>query len=218
MRTRLDVVGALQTARSSARCGARRSVTTIFLPIFKQSGGQGRNRTTDTRIFSPLLYQLSYLAGIGAPREPWRVEGSANYSRKVFSRQETACCDGCEPPRRLRRHPSLKRRGKRQHRPLRQDRPFHQHGPLRQHPPLRGLHLAGRGVTGGNQPVSPRSTLRVLCARSRTKNNARVSGRCSRRSFCAVAKIGGTDLTRAALRCHPFIAHGPTARENQRRG
>ena len=29
-------------------------------------GGQGRNRTTDTRIFSPLLYQLSYLAaGVG---------------------------------------------------------------------------------------------------------------------------------------------------------
>ena len=24
--------------------------------------GQGRNRTADTRIFSPLLYQLSYLA------------------------------------------------------------------------------------------------------------------------------------------------------------
>jgi hypothetical protein len=29
-------------------------------------GGQGRNRTTDTRIFSPLLYQLSYLALPGA--------------------------------------------------------------------------------------------------------------------------------------------------------
>jgi len=27
-------------------------------------GGQGRNRTTDTRIFSPLLYQLSYLAAV----------------------------------------------------------------------------------------------------------------------------------------------------------
>ncbi len=27
-------------------------------------GAQGRNRTTDTRIFSPLLYQLSYL-GLG---------------------------------------------------------------------------------------------------------------------------------------------------------
>jgi hypothetical protein len=25
--------------------------------------GQGQNRTADTRIFSPLLYQLSYLAG-----------------------------------------------------------------------------------------------------------------------------------------------------------
>jgi hypothetical protein len=25
-------------------------------------GGQGRNRTNDTRIFSPLLYRLSYLA------------------------------------------------------------------------------------------------------------------------------------------------------------
>jgi hypothetical protein len=26
------------------------------------NGGQGRDRTADTRIFSPLLYQLSYLA------------------------------------------------------------------------------------------------------------------------------------------------------------
>jgi hypothetical protein len=26
-----------------------------------RNGAQGRNRTTDTRIFSPLLYQLSYL-------------------------------------------------------------------------------------------------------------------------------------------------------------
>jgi hypothetical protein len=26
------------------------------------AGGQGRNRTVDTRIFNPLLYQLSYLA------------------------------------------------------------------------------------------------------------------------------------------------------------
>jgi hypothetical protein len=27
-----------------------------------ESGGLGRNRTTDTRIFNPLLYQLSYRA------------------------------------------------------------------------------------------------------------------------------------------------------------
>ena len=26
-----------------------------------KSGGRGRNRTNDTRIFNPLLYQLSYL-------------------------------------------------------------------------------------------------------------------------------------------------------------
>jgi hypothetical protein len=26
-----------------------------------KSGAEGRNRTADTRIFSPLLYQLSYL-------------------------------------------------------------------------------------------------------------------------------------------------------------
>ena len=35
-------------------------------------GAQGRNRTTDTRIFNPLLYQLSYLGilrtGIGRER------------------------------------------------------------------------------------------------------------------------------------------------------
>ena len=30
--------------------------------------GQGRNRTTDTRIFNPLLYQLSYLAADGRAR------------------------------------------------------------------------------------------------------------------------------------------------------
>ena len=35
----------------------------MFAQIVQLSnGGQGRNRTTDTRIFSPLLYQLSYLA------------------------------------------------------------------------------------------------------------------------------------------------------------
>ena len=27
-----------------------------------KGGGQGQNRTADTRIFSPLLYRLSYLA------------------------------------------------------------------------------------------------------------------------------------------------------------
>jgi hypothetical protein len=36
----------------------------VALPIelSRQNGGSGRNRTADTRIFSPLLYRLSYRA------------------------------------------------------------------------------------------------------------------------------------------------------------
>ncbi len=36
------------------------------------NGAQGRNRTTDTRIFNPLLYQLSYLGvcSIGGLQPP----------------------------------------------------------------------------------------------------------------------------------------------------
>jgi hypothetical protein len=41
-----------------------------------ESGGQGRNRTIDTRIFSPLLYQLSYLATVGPSRSAGSSEGA----------------------------------------------------------------------------------------------------------------------------------------------
>ena len=41
--------------------------------------GQGRNRTADTRIFSPLLYQLSYLAA--KPTRP----------KVVISRVDATC-------------------------------------------------------------------------------------------------------------------------------
>ena len=34
---------------------------TSIIRGFITDGAQGRNRTTDTRIFNPLLYQLSYL-------------------------------------------------------------------------------------------------------------------------------------------------------------
>ena len=40
-------------------------IVSVVHPIEQQglkSGGEGRNRTDDTRIFSPLLYQLSYHA------------------------------------------------------------------------------------------------------------------------------------------------------------
>jgi hypothetical protein len=43
-----------------------RLVTCKKLKALINNGGQGRNRTTDTRIFSPLLYQLSYLALFGS--------------------------------------------------------------------------------------------------------------------------------------------------------
>ncbi len=36
----------------------------IAEPVRCPTSGQGQNRTADTRIFSPLLYQLSYLAGL----------------------------------------------------------------------------------------------------------------------------------------------------------
>jgi hypothetical protein len=32
----------------------------VWCKSFFESGGAGRNRTSDTRIFSPVLYQLSY--------------------------------------------------------------------------------------------------------------------------------------------------------------
>jgi hypothetical protein len=46
-------------------------------------GGQGRNRTTDTRIFSPLLYQLSYLA-LGM------------YGNRPEAREQNFCLRWCE--------------------------------------------------------------------------------------------------------------------------
>jgi hypothetical protein len=46
----------LELATSSL---ARRHSTTELLPL--ANGAEGQNRTGDTRIFSPLLYLLSYL-------------------------------------------------------------------------------------------------------------------------------------------------------------
>ena len=40
-----------------------------------KTGGLGRNRTTDTRIFNPLLYQLSYLGIPGSGVAPVLVAG-----------------------------------------------------------------------------------------------------------------------------------------------
>ena len=72
-------------------------------------GGQGRNRTTDTRIFSPLLYQLSYLAGCGSRA---RTSGGGVLNRP---RAEGSSNDGqreqAAPRRRLGRHGCARRSG-----------------------------------------------------------------------------------------------------------
>ncbi len=54
---------------------ARSCSTPELLPQKKQNGGETQNRTGDTRIFSPLLYQLSYLA------VEWMANGGADETR-----------------------------------------------------------------------------------------------------------------------------------------
>ena len=44
--------------------------------IFKMNGAQTRNRTKDTRIFSPLLYQLSYLGTSCIEFSWWAIRDS----------------------------------------------------------------------------------------------------------------------------------------------
>ena len=49
-------------------------------------GAQGRNRTADTGIFSPLLYQLSYLGdnpGIGGTARPGKPQAGMHAPRAL---------------------------------------------------------------------------------------------------------------------------------------
>ena len=58
-------------------------------------GGSGRNRTSDTRIFSPLLYQLSYQAKI-KPNEITRVNKSMQsitHDQNIIAGKNTILCD-----------------------------------------------------------------------------------------------------------------------------
>ena len=51
-----------QKARRSQSTPLDRTTSRAFAFNAMLQSGQGQNRTADTRIFSPLLYQLSYLA------------------------------------------------------------------------------------------------------------------------------------------------------------
>ncbi len=66
------------TSRSTSASSACSSLRKNPRRRIRSNGGQGRNRTGDTRIFSPLLYQLSYLAagGGGYGKNPHAVEGA----------------------------------------------------------------------------------------------------------------------------------------------
>ena len=46
------------------RIGCKHAQGAVNIAIFCISGAQSRNRTSDTRIFNPLLYQLSYLGTV----------------------------------------------------------------------------------------------------------------------------------------------------------
>ncbi len=55
------LAGAWESPESSPECSSRLPLP-VRCKLLSHNNGQGRNRTADTRIFSPLLYQLSYLA------------------------------------------------------------------------------------------------------------------------------------------------------------
>ena len=58
----LDETGLATDNGCHAKPGSKKPLIPSRIKGFERSGGLGRNRTTDTRIFNPLLYQLSYQA------------------------------------------------------------------------------------------------------------------------------------------------------------
>ena len=61
-RSRIDLRVTLLSATCLAKTLPQRKTPQFLAELRCLSGGLGRNRTTDTRIFNPLLYQLSYRA------------------------------------------------------------------------------------------------------------------------------------------------------------
>src|SRR5687768_3864762 len=56
-----------------------------------KAGGQGRNRTSDTRIFSAVLYQLSYLAPVCVERRPYRSLSIPTAPREPLAGGRVVC-------------------------------------------------------------------------------------------------------------------------------
>ena len=54
-----SIISEMPNGQQALRCAKQKRHPKVAFFIL---GGPGRNRTTDTRIFNPLLYQLSYQA------------------------------------------------------------------------------------------------------------------------------------------------------------
>jgi hypothetical protein len=90
----------LELATSSL---ARRHSTTELLPL--ENGAEGQNRTGDTRIFSPLLYLLSYLGNTNriipitqAKRNFIKPEAKEAQSQSAFQRLTSSTSVAPMPP------------------------------------------------------------------------------------------------------------------------
>ena len=107
-----------ETARARGRCGARRrtrnsACVSKAKPLVLSrglGGGLDRNRTSDTRIFNPLLYQLSYEARFGLSRERGMLRAVAIGAR--WSAGSSAVRRGRRIPIRVRSHPVACTRGR----------------------------------------------------------------------------------------------------------
>ena len=62
----------------------RRNKKAVCNTRLERSGGKGRDRTGDARIFSPSLYQLSYPATLG-----WNGEPGGNRTPNLLVRSQT---------------------------------------------------------------------------------------------------------------------------------
>ena len=75
--------------KSRAQRGARlfRTFSNVFEGV---TGGLGRNRTTDTRIFNPLLYRLSYRAKEGKYSSRFSSNCSVAIKRFAIAQRQAA--------------------------------------------------------------------------------------------------------------------------------
>ncbi len=56
----------------------------LCFDVTQRSGGRGGNRTPDTGIFNPLLYQLSYPANALGSREPAILRGKPALGKREW--------------------------------------------------------------------------------------------------------------------------------------